>query len=269
MNLLYARIRNRSVIEASQGGQYDEIHYEGLGTFGKRFTLYTSVMAKAGFSVVKASPYAPGRTNDPDGVDSYLNLTAIFLRDSRDLAEYPLKGMYTEVYAAKYGFGESVVNFARYGVDFRRYFDPSEAVTVVTRLFGSVVSGGTVPPYARAYFGYGERIRGYFETVFEGDNQAGATVELRFPILRPRYYHFTVVDLPPEFAFWRIGLILSLFGDTGTAWFRGTPLTWQSFATGYGGGLDLVLPYSLIVRAAYALNDVGRGQFILDLRRPL
>jgi opacity protein-like surface antigen len=75
--------------------------------------------------------------------------------------------------------------------------------------------------------------------------------------------------LPPEFSYWRFGIGLALFGDTGTTWFRGEKITWSSLYSGYGGGLDFLLPYGLVVRLAYAWNDIRQGQFLLDLRKPV
>lgn len=266
VSLGFARTRSRSVMEMSQSGSYDELRSEISGSLGKRLTQFESVSARLGLSVIRADPYAPGRTNETDGKDEFLTLAFYYLNDTRDLREYPLQGSYRELSATKYGFGESDVNFARFSADARWYLQVPLGSTLMGRVFGSAVAGGTVPPYARSFFGYAERIRGYFTDVLEGEHQVGATLELRIPLFRPRYVHFTLLDIPDEFTYWRIGAALCLFGDTGATWFRGQQVGLASLASGFGGGMDLVLPYSLVVRLQYAWNDVLRGQFILDLR---
>jgi opacity protein-like surface antigen len=43
-------------------------------------------------------------------------------------------------------------------------------------------------------------------------------------------------------------------------------LTPGLFATGYGAGIDFLLPYSVVLRTEYAWNEFGVGQFIIDFR---
>jgi hemolysin activation/secretion protein len=170
------------------------------------------------------------------------------------------------LYASKNGFGESALSYTRLGADARKYVPFGGGFSLATRLFGSLVSGGLVPTYAHTYFGAGERIRGYYRTVLEGEDIAGGTVELRYSLLDARTVLFSAVAMPAEFSVWRFGISLSLFTDTGATWFRGDRLTPGSFASGYGGGIDLLLPYSVVLRAEYAWNEFGTGQFIIDFR---
>ena len=46
-------------------------------------------------------------------------------------------------------------------------------------------------------------------------------------------------------------------------------MTFSSLRSGYGAGLDFILPYSLMVRVSYAFNDRGQGEFIFDLRKAI
>ncbi|MCK5573107.1 MAG: BamA/TamA family outer membrane protein [Bacteroidetes bacterium] len=268
-SLSYNRIRNRSEIQEELWGEFDENHYNASVGLGKRFSLYQSANVSAGYKLLKVSEYRPGRTVSTDGTDSFVHITLSYTYDSRDLFEYPTRGTFLQIFVTKQGLGFGPVNFARYGVDVRKYFMLPLKLTLVLRLKGSVVSGGEVPTYAQAYYGYGERIRGYFYTVFQGEDIVGGTVEFRYPLFPATTYHVTFIPLPPEFAYWRFGIGLALFGDTGTTWFRGEKLTWRFLYSGFGGGLDFLLPYSLVVRLQYAWNNHFQGQFILDLRKPV
>ncbi|HMK39040.1 MAG TPA: BamA/TamA family outer membrane protein, partial [Bacteroidota bacterium] len=156
--------------------------------------------------------------------------------------------------------------YSRFGADLRKYVPFMEGFSLATRLFGSVVAGGLVPTYAHTYFGAGERIRGYYKTIMEGEDIAGGTVEIRYSLLDARTLQVSALGIPAEFSVWRFGISLALFTDTGTTWYRGDKLNLSSLSSGYGGGIHWLLPYSIVVRTEYAWNDYGAGQFIIDIR---
>jgi outer membrane protein assembly factor BamA len=261
-----AKVRNRSAIEAAITGDFDESHHDINVLLGKRLDLNERTGVRIGYSVVQVSSYRPGRTVSPDGRDDFLYCTIDYTFDSRDLAEYASNGAFTSLNVTKIGFGESRVSYARYGADFRHYFPLPMGLTFATRAYGSVVSGGEVPTYAHSYIGFGERLRGYYTTVFEGEDIAGATLELRFPLLRQLTIDVTALPIPEEFAIWRFGINLALFADAGSTWYRGDRVKLWSFNSGYGAGFHFLLPYGLGARVEYARNNYGRGEFILDLR---
>jgi outer membrane protein assembly factor BamA len=265
----FQRVHGRSEIQSSISGSYNEEHYDITGSIGKRFSLYESAGIGLGYNVVSVSEYYPSRTISTDGVDRYIDGSLSYTYDSRDLAEYPSRGKMMLFYVSKSGFGESEVNFSRVGTDLRGFLPLPLSFTLAARAQGSVVWGGEVPTHSHVFFGYGERIRGYFDTVREGENIVGTTVELRYPLFPARTFYIGFIPLPPEFAVWRFGVSLALFADAGTVWYRGDKLTLNSFSSGYGGGIHFLLPYSLIMRVEYAFNDYGKGEFILDFRRSL
>lgn len=264
--LSYFRIRNRSAIAVVNTSNFDELHYDINVSLGKRFTLYTTAGINLGFQIVEVTEHRPGRTVNPEGSDKYFYGSINFTHDTRDLRDYATQGTLLSAHITKYGFGETILSFTRIGADVRRFTPLPFDFTFAARAFGSIVSGGTIPTYARSYFGYGERIRGFFKDVFEGENIAGTSVEVRWPLLKPRVIHFSAIDLPQEFSVWRFGVSLELFADAGTTWFRGEKLSLKSVAAGYGGGIVFLLPYDVVIRTEYAWNRFGRGQFIFDLR---
>jgi outer membrane protein assembly factor BamA len=267
-SLSYARIRSRSV-QSPAAGSFDENHYDAFATLSKRFNLEERLGLRFGFSGVTVSEYKEGRTQSPDGRDYFLTLGLQYTLDTRDLNEYASRGAFTDLSITKMGFGEGDVNYGRVGFDIRRYQPTVFDITFVVRGYGSLVYGGQVPLYGRAYLGYAERVRGYFSEVFEGEDVVLGTLEFRIPIIAPRIIQLQGLPIPKEFAVWRIGVGLTAFADAGTTWVRGDDLTYSSIRSGYGAGLDLILPYSLIVRTSYAFNDRGRGEFILDLRKAI
>jgi len=262
----FSRVKNRSVIQSALTGDFYERHYDLNGTLGKRFTLYASGGINVGYHDAGVTSYLPGRTVSPTGTDRYLYATLSYYYDSRNLKEYATSGSMLSLYVTRSGFGESAVGYTRFGADAREYLPFAPGFSLATRLFGSVVSGGLVPTYAHTYFGTGERIRGYYREVMEGEDIAGGTAEIRYSLLDPRTFYFSAVSIPSEFSVWRFGISLVLFTDTGTTWYRGDRLQFASLATGYGAGVHFLLPYSVILRTEYAWNLLGTGQFIIDIR---
>ncbi len=161
------------------------------------------------------------------------------------------------------------MNYTAFGLDMRTYLNLPLSLTLAMRVNGTLMTGNEIPTYAHVFLGYGDRVRGYFTTVFEGENVACSTIELRFPLLAPRVFRVNGSLLPDEFSVWRFGLGLSLFADAGTTWYRGARVRLQSCVSGYGGGIDVMLPYGILVRTDYAWNNLGRGQFILDFRHAI
>jgi outer membrane protein assembly factor BamA len=266
VNLSYSRVRNQSEAASALTGDFDELHYDIGASLGKRLSLYQTAGITLGFQRIQVDDYFPGRTVSPSGHDGFLYASASYSYDSRDLREYASQGGLISLFITKSGFGETELSFTRFGADLRRYTPLPLNLVFAARAFGTGVSGGPVPTYARSYFGYGERIRGYYNTVFEGENILGTTLELRYPLLQARTITVTALPLPPEFSVWRFGVSAALFGDAGVVWFRGDRLQLRSFASGYGAGLVFLLPYSYVVRLEYALNEYRRGQFIFNLR---
>ena len=262
----FSRVKNRSVIQSDLTGDFYEQHYDINGTVGKRFNLFETAGINVGFHDVSVTSYLPGRTVSLNGQDSYLYASLSYMYDSRNLREYATSGTMIWLYANKNGFGESPVNYSRFGADARKYVPFGGGFSLATRLFGSLVGGGLVPTYAHTYFGAGERIRGYYRTVTEGEDIAGGTAELRYSLLDARTFLFSAIAMPSEFSVWRFGISLVLFTDTGATWFRGDRVTPGSFETGYGAGVHFLLPYSVVLRTEYAWNEFGAGQFIIDFR---
>jgi len=253
-------VRNLNVADA----EYDQRVTSGSVSLGKRFGLFTLASVSLGYDQWSIPDPRPGRTVSSTGMDRFLTMASAFSYDKRDVREFPTDGSYVGASVTKYGLGESEVNLLRIRLDVRRYEALGEGVALGARAFGTFLSGGASPSYLHAYFGYDERIRGYFSTVREGDNLMAGSIELRVPILMPRYYTVSLKYLPPEFSVWRYGLYAGFFADAGTIWYRGSTFTDLPWYTGYGAGLQFLLPYSLIVRTEYAFNQKGQGQFVLD-----
>jgi outer membrane protein assembly factor BamA len=259
LQLGFTHMRNQNVTQ----GEYDQEILSGYASLGKRFGLFTTLTGVVGYDEWKVNDTQPGRTLSPDGKDHYVVLSGGFLYDKRDLREYPLEGDFVSLSATKYGIGESAVDLFRYQIDVRKYQPLTGDISLCARGFGNFLGGGRSPSYLHAYFGFFDRIRGYYTTVFEGEEQLGGSAELRLEIFKPRYLTVSLPGLPPEFSVWRYGLYAGLFADAGTTWYRTDSFADVPWRAGYGAGLHFLLPYSFVLRTEYAFNQQGRGEFIL------
>jgi outer membrane protein assembly factor BamA len=246
----------------SSQGEYDQQILSGHASLGRRFGLFTTLTGLVGYNEWKVDDTQPGRTLSPDGKDHYVVLSGGLLYDTRDLREYALSGEVISLSATKYGLGESEIDIFRYQVDIRTYQPLGSDISLCTRGFGDFLGGGRSPSYLHSYFGYFDRIRGYYSTVLEGEEQLGGSLELRLGVFKPRYLTVSLPGLPPEFSVWRYGLYVAVFADAGTTWYRTESFTHVPWHAGYGAGLHFLLPYSFVLRTEYALNQQGQGEFI-------
>ena len=260
--LSYSKVRNRSILAQAGTDNFDERHYAVSGRYGRRFDIYHTLWIEGGYQVVDIGNYIPIPTISPEGIDRFPIGRIGYSYDSRDIGEYPGSGAFAGATISKFGWPGADLDIVRYAADVRGYQPVARDVVLAARLFTDLAAGGRTPSYNHVYFGYGERIRGHFKEVYEGESMLGFSTELHYTLLSPVY--FRVHALPSEFSVWRFGITAALFGDAGTVWFRGTPVALDRFVKGYGAGIDFLLPYSAVLRVEYALNEVRRGEFILD-----
>lgn len=259
----YSKIKNKSLVAQEAGQNFDELHYAGSVALGKRLSLYHNIWTSVGYEVLEVSENSVGRTISSDGKDRSLTLGFGVTHDTRDLREYAQEGTYAAMSWIKHGIGESAVDYTRFTADFRRYMPLYFDMTLAWRLFTSIASGPIIPYYGHVYFGYGERIRGHFTEISEGDNIFGGSVELRLPIIKPRYLEWE--DAPyPEIAILKYGLFFTVFADAGSTWYKEENPLKRTLTSGYGVGLNFLLPYSVVLRTEFAVDEQLKGQFIFD-----
>jgi outer membrane protein assembly factor BamA len=256
-------VTNRSVLAEDGLPNFDERHASASVSVGERFGITQTAWLSAGFEHVHIGDALPGRTLSGSGDDDYPVFSAGYQYDSRDLNEYPSHGTFLRFSITKFGFPGGTTDIVRYAADMRRFIPIAPGITLAGRCFADLAAAGPTPSYNHVFFGYGERIRGHYRDVIEGESLTGTSAEVRFTLLPVRYLE--VPALPRQFALWRFGVSAALFGDAGTAWFRSEPYALNRWIAGYGVGLNFLLPYSAILRTEYGLNENRRGQFIIDL----
>lgn len=263
----YTEQRNRSLISLAGAPNFDEQRSGGNISTGKRFSLFTTVSLSAEFLNIHASNNLAGRTLSPSGRDEFFSLHSTYTYDTRDLREYASAGTYVMLNASKYGLGEKYVDYQRFGFDVRKYFPVNERTVVAGRIFSSIASGGVIPNYGHTFFGYSERIRGHFNTILEGEQIAGSTIEAHYPIISPRYIRYDFIPFE-QFRDFRYAVNVAVFADAGATWMRKNSVSLSNIYSGYGAGLHFLLAYSAVVRVEFGIpyrKNISKGELILDI----
>ncbi|RMG66193.1 MAG: hypothetical protein D6715_07490 [Calditrichaeota bacterium] len=243
---------------------FDEHHLGARIGIGRKFTLNFS--GKLAVELRRIGLPAQAAHYSFSGTDRDLAPKAsLELRyDTRDLYEFPSRGLLLDVILTRNGFTRRQANFWRLESDTRIYLPLHSRLTLAARNFGQF-NHGPLPIYDRIYIGYAERIRGYFNRVMSDENLLLHNLELRYSLL-PIHY-FSVQDqklLSSLTESLRFGISLSLFVDSGIVWNDASQLALKRYFTGYGVGLHIFLPYVQLLRLNYARNDRGGSEWILE-----
>lgn len=243
--------------------QVNEIQQSFAGSIGKRFGRYIYLDGSLAYTRFKTDPKGILPTLSSSGLDKWLTYFVSFRYDSRDLYEFPSRGLYLSTYWRKSGRHGDVINYSFAGVDFRKYF-PLPWQMVFALRSDLEISRGQVPYYRHLYLGYSERIRGYFYEEFEGENRLVGSAELRFPI-RKITYHSIFQDTPfaEYYRNLKFGVSGGIFVDVGKVWYRKDGFSKQNLLKGFGLGLFFHVPYADLVRLEYAFDANMNGQLIL------
>jgi outer membrane protein assembly factor BamA len=233
------------------------------GTAGKRFGMYQTLLSTFGYELWQVSDPRLNNTSSSMGRDAFLALSLSYRLDTRNNNEYSTNGTLVYLAVAKNGFGESDVNITTANYDLRKFFGFNGGSACALRTAGYFAWGGVIPSYRHAFFGYDERIRGYFYKKIEAENKISASIELRLPILLPRYLEIDWFQVP-EFQKLRYGIYFGIFADAGKAWSRSQVLSEQPLYSGYGAGFQFLLPYGFTIRTEAAINNLGNTDYIID-----
>lgn len=266
---LYQRVKNRSrLFSASFYEEHTAINF----TLGKRFGLYKKFWTTSGFrkiSIANAETSQPidlgvEKTISPSGKDEIFMFGFGFRYDTRDIPIYPNQGFLFSIFYRYNQLLNFNASFLQGGVEVQM-FKKFALGLIAGRLFILNSFGRKIPVYSHYYFGYDERIRGYFNDVFEGENIFAGTLEYRIPVIKQRFFKWEKAPIE-EFSILKFGVDFAIFGDIGRTWFNGENVLKIDYLKGYGVELNFILPYDLLFGVGYALNNAGGKQIFVDLR---
>jgi outer membrane protein assembly factor BamA len=263
----YSSIRNKSSIaEFLYGKQFDQKIFQGLITIGKRFGSYHRFGVDFGYNYIASPVFIKGISASDERIDRAPVVGAAYSYDSRDLAQFPKNGIFTSAGIQFKGLGLNNIKYQVASIDFREYRSVIDNLYFKWRVATRIAFGNLVPYYDFSFLGYQERVRGHFNDVQEGNNYYLGSAEFYYPIIKDINVNLDFVPLlPKSLLSYRVALYSQLFGDAGEAKLRHQKLNINDFQSGYGLGLTLlILPYN-VVRFEFALDELGRREFIFDL----
>jgi outer membrane protein assembly factor BamA len=263
----YSNVRNKSqTAEYLYGAQFDQKIFHSSITLGKRFGSYQRFGINLGYDYIASPVFIKGISASNERIDRMPIVGAAYSYDSRDLAQFPKNGIYASAGIQFKGLGLNDIKYQIADIDFREYRPVIDNLYFKWRFASRIAFGNLVPYYDFSFLGYRERIRGHFNDIQEGNNYYLGSVELYYPLIKDINVKLDFVPLLPEALLsYRIALYSQLFGDAGVAKLRHQKLNLNDFQSGYGLGLTLlILPYNLL-RFEFALDELGRKEFIFDL----
>lgn len=243
---------------------FEERHYFAEAAIGKWWTLKFKTELRFLYDHIAIDEkYAPLLHSGSNSEHTFG--VQLFIRhDTRDLYAFPSSGWSNRVKIWRYGLFENYNNYTRVNIDLRHY-EKHFGIIFAARLYQSYLFG-QVPIYRKNYFGFGERIRGHFDTVQEGRHINSASFEVRFPILPTRHYSYKVPYLPEMYTKnLPFGISGGLFADAGLLWNHAQEYRMQRVLSGFGADLFLHVPYVEVVRFELAFNTQFDSEFIFEI----
>ncbi len=233
-------------------------------TLGKRFNLYLSNQVLFSLQRVELPAEYRAYSASESGRDWVPKIEYQLFWDRRDLYEYPKKGFYLQYNLSRTGFSSHQPQFWRFKFDHRLYLPLYRGLSVGVRNL-LITNQGNPPIYDLTYFGFEERIRGYFNRIFTANNLMLQSVEFRFPLIPIHYFTWNAPSILSAFtANMKYGLSAGIFADTGIVWNRPEQFSLRRFFSGVGAGLHFHVPFINLLRLEYVLNDAGNTQLIFD-----
>ncbi len=196
-------------------------------------------------------------------VDNYPWISAYYFFDSRDLKQFSQNGLLIYGDILHKGFGLKGISYNIFNFDFREYHELIGQLSTKWRFKYRQTFGKLVPFYDYSFLGYSDRIRGHSNDYGEGENSLLTSLEFSFPLLKEWNVSLDLPLIPKSLTSARIEMYLHAFTDAGTTFNEGEPLFFNKFYSGYGLGLTvLILPFNAI-RFEYAINELGKGEFLV------
>lgn len=239
-------------------------------TLGRYWNRYFFTDLGLGYRRVKVKEVDKALMLSGKRRESTLRSRLIIGYDTRDRKPYASSGMYSSVAIAHNGFLSNGINYTQFATDLRTYSTINH-ITLATR-FATILTQGNLPLYEKVYFGFNERIRGDFYTVYgPGKHMVTGSVELRFPLMKTRYFSLPKGPLLPASALKKLpfGINWALFYDTGLIWQEEAAFGLNNFVSGFGAGLHFKIPYAEIARLEVGFNKNLNAEIIFEVSRSL
>jgi len=201
----------------------------------------------------------------------YLFLEYVFIRDYRDLRQYPLNGFYIEAAFQKSGIGAfDDVDLFSFQAQGAKYFDLKKGYYFSTLLRTKISTPNRQPYNLAQAIGYPtDYVRGFELNVTEGETFIYSASTFKKLIFQRRMNIDKVMPID-QFNTIPIAIYVKTYFDAGYVkadLFN--PLNTRLVNTvifGGGLGLDLVTFYDFVLRLEYSFNSEGENHFFLGFQ---
>ena len=263
---VYSTPINKSpTADSIHGGNFDYMIGGGQVSFGKRLNLSNDIFLTLGYSYVEA-PLAIDAPIMASGttIDRSFIAGMSYVFDTRNLKQYANRGFYILANYLYKGIGNKDIDYSVVDLDMRNYRKIVGELIFKYRIAGRHTFGSKVPLYDYSILGYNYFTRGNRYLVREGNNALIGSIELGYPLLSEWNFNMDLPIIPNRLTRARIAIIFNIFADAATAFNNGDKVVLNDFNSGYGVGLTfLIMPY-MIFRTEFALNEMGKGEFLLE-----
>jgi len=255
----------RKHISSHKTLNFDERHFGYDFTFGKYWSRYFYNTLFISFDRIKVPKDFSAQMLSKTEEDFIPSLLLISGWDKRDLYAYPSKGFFYQLTLAKYGLFRKEVDYEQIHIGLRQYFSIA-GITLASR-FHSLLTFGELPFYRKIYFGFMERVRGHFHDVYEGKHRMLGSAELRFPLMKVRYFDLPAALIPQSATQnLKFGINGAFFADAGIVWERKYQLGTNDMISGFGTAIHILLPYVEVARLELAFDTNLNSQVIFEVR---
>lgn len=255
---------NRSVL-AEQIAQQD-FYYDLFSTwisFYKRINQFNTAAVTGGFTYLEASVKTPGITLSGTNIDRVIAAGTSYSLDTRGLKQYSENGIYAGVQLMNYGFGINNINYRLFDYDLRVYKNIYHSLITKARVAGRSLYGKNIPLHDRSFLGYDYFVRGYSNIIREGDNVIISSLEFSYPIIKDFFFSLDLPLIPKNLTSADFSVYISTFIDAGSVFEKHKFIPVSGYYYGYGLGITiLAMPYNAI-RFEFAMNQNGKGEFLI------
>lgn len=258
-------INKSPLADSIHGGNFDYKTNAVQVTFGKRLNLSNEIFVTGGFNYVAAPSEQDAQimaSGTPTDRSFFAGISYLF--DTRNLKQYANRGYFISVNYIHKGIGNNDIDYNVVDAEVRNYRVITSDLIFKYRIGGRHTFGNTVPLYDYSILGYDYFTRGNRYLVREGNNALIGSIELGYPLLKEWNFDADLPVVPNSLTRARIAIIFNIFADAATTFNNGERVILNDFNSGYGVGLTfLIMPY-ITFRAEYAMNEMGKGEFLLE-----
>lgn len=262
----YSTRKSKSdVADILYGESFKQEVFRAVVSVGKRISLFHRISLFGGFNYIETPRYVKGVNATSSNIDRYGFAGIRYNYDTRNLNIAPTDGIYFSTEYTHKGFGNSEVDYGIYNFDFREYRKISGIVHAKWRIALREAFGKSIPYYDISILGVDDRVRGHYNTKYEGNGLITTSLETYFNIIEEFPLEFRLPTVPRSLTRYKINFGFQFFMDAGISRPSGSSYDFNAMQRGYGFGITLaVLPYN-IARAEIAFNEEGKSQIILDI----